>query len=261
MQRFTLAPASGKMRPMEPWLFAFVIAVVLVAGTAQTVTGFGFALVAVPFLIIVLEPEEVVVLTSLLALVNSALVATRVLDRVPWRTVTRMLAGSLVGMPFGLMVLLFAPDEALRIGVGVASIVMAIALGSGLTFEGRGARSELIAGATSGVLNTSTSMNGPPVVIYLAGRLLPPDEFRGALSAYFFISGLISIGAFAASGVFTWTAAALAAAALPAVFAASAIGHALAGRVSQQLFRRLVFTLLIATASVAVATTIARIAT
>jgi uncharacterized membrane protein YfcA len=260
VQRFTLTGGSGKMRAMEPWLVVFVIAVVLVAGTAQTVTGFGFALVAVPFLIIVLEPEQVVVLTSLLALANSGLVAARVLDRVPWRTVARMLAGSLAGMPFGLMVLIFAPDEALRIGVGVASIVMAIALGSGLSFEGRGYRGELIAGATSGVLNTSTSMNGPPVVLYLAGRRLPPDEFRGGLSAYFFISGLISIGAFAASGVFTWMAAALAGFALPAVFAASAIGHALAGRVSQQLFRRLVFALLIATASVAVGTTIARIA-
>ena len=244
---------------MEPWLFAFVIAVVLVAGTAQTVTGFGFALVAVPFLIIVLEPEQVVVLTSLLALSNSALVAVRVLDRVPWRTVGRMLAGSLLGMPFGLMVLLFAPDEALRIGVGVASIVMAIALGSGMSFGAAGYRGELIAGATSGVLNTSTSMNGPPVVLYLADQRLPPHEFRGALSSYFFISGLISIGAFAASGVFTWTAVALAAAALPAVFVASAIGHALAGRVSQQHFRRLVFALLIATASVAVGSTIARI--
>jgi uncharacterized membrane protein YfcA len=259
VQRFTLGRASGKMRAMEPWLVAFVIAVVLVAGTAQTVTGFGFALVAVPFLIIVLEPEQVVVLTSLLALTNSALVAGRVFDRVPWPTVGRMLAGSLAGMPLGLMVLLFAPDDALRIGVGVASILMALALRSGLTFERRGTAGELIAGATSGVLNTSTSMNGPPVVLYLTGRRLPPDEFRGGLSAYFFISGLISIAAFAVSGVFTWKAAALAAFALPAVFVASAIGHAVVGRVNQELFRRLVFALLIGTATVAVSTTIARI--
>ena len=57
--RFNVIAASGKMRQMDPWLIAFVLAVVFVAATAQTVTGFGFALVAVPFLIIVLEPEEV----------------------------------------------------------------------------------------------------------------------------------------------------------------------------------------------------------
>ena len=48
--RFNVIAASGKMRQMDPWLIAFVLAVVFVAATAQTVTGFGFALVLSPAL-------------------------------------------------------------------------------------------------------------------------------------------------------------------------------------------------------------------
>jgi len=54
---------------------AFVIAVVLLASTAQTVAGFGFALIAVPFLVIVLDVKDTVVLVGILGLLNSTLVA------------------------------------------------------------------------------------------------------------------------------------------------------------------------------------------
>ena len=62
---------------MEPALIGFVVLVVLVAGIAQTVAGFGFALIAVPPLIAMLEPEQVVVMVAVLALTNSALVLYR----------------------------------------------------------------------------------------------------------------------------------------------------------------------------------------
>jgi uncharacterized membrane protein YfcA len=131
---------------MDVALVAFVVAVVLVASTAQTLVGFGFALIAVPLFVVVLDVRDTVVITTLLALLNSSLVARHAWRHVPWRTVSWLFAGSLAGMPIGLAVLLFAPEDALRFGVGVSTIVMTAVLASGLTFGDGGVGSELVDG-------------------------------------------------------------------------------------------------------------------
>jgi len=238
----------------------FLVAVVLVAATAQTTAGFGFALIAVPLLVTVLDVKDVVVAVGVLGWINSTLVALTTRERVPVRPVTVMLAGSFFGMPLGLLVLLFAPEDGLRLAVGVASIVMASALMLGLRWGGRDVPTELLAGGVSGVLNTSTGMNGPPIVLYLQDRGFPTAEFRGALSAFFFVSGIVSFAIFAASGVVSAKALALSAAGAPAVLAGNWVGHRLVEQLSAEAFRRLVLILLVATALVAIGTSVARLA-
>jgi uncharacterized membrane protein YfcA len=238
---------------------AFVVAVILVAATAQTLVGFGFALISMPFLVVILDVQDAIVLTSLLSLTNTGIVAQQARRHVPWRTVSWMLAGSLAGMPIGLAVLLLAPEDALRLAVGVSTIVLAAALGTGLRFGSASAGSELGVGFLSGVLNTSTSMNGPPVVLYLQSLRRPPDEFRAALAAFFFIVSALTLAAFVVTGVITAHAVALAGAGLPSVFLGSVIGHALLRRTHPELFRRLVFALLFAAAISAIVSVLVRL--
>ncbi len=245
---------------MDLAAIAFVIGVVLIASTAQTVAGFGFALIAVPFLVIVLDVKDAVVFVGILGLLNSTLVARAVWRHVRVRSVGTMLLGSFIGMPVGLLVLLFAPEDALRLAVGVASIAMAAAITLGLRFGGGDRAGELFAGAVSGALSTSTGMNGPPIVLYLPERGYLPVEFRGALSAFFIVSGIVSLAAFAATGVVSGASLALSAVGVPAVFAGNWSGHRLLGRLSHETFRRLVLALLIFTAVATVATSVARLA-
>jgi uncharacterized protein len=243
---------------MDPALAVFVIAVVLLAATTQAVTGFGFALVAMPLFVILLDVRDAVVLTALLALVNAILMAVRGRADVPWSTVGPLLAGAVAGMPFGLAVLLLVPADALRAGVGVVTLVMVAALVRGLRFGTRSTRSELAVGGAAGVLTTSTAVNGPPVVLYLQGREHAPDEFRAALAVFFTASGAISSTIFAASGVMTPHAVALWAIAVPFVFIGNGAGRRLAGLLKAEVFRRVVLVLLVASACSALGAAIAR---
>ncbi len=245
---------------MDPEVIAFVIAVLLLASMGQTVAGFGMALIAVPFLVTVLDVKDAVVVVALASQLNTALVARGVWRHVPARGVITMLVGSFLGMPLGLLVLLFAPEDALRLAVGVAAITMAAAIVLGLRYGGADRYGELLAGAISGVLNTSTGMNGPPVVLYLQTRRIGTDEFRAALSSFFFLSGLASLAAFAVTGVIHAGVLALGAACVPAVLAGNWLGHLLLGRLSEASFRRLVLTLVSVTALTAIASSLARIA-
>jgi uncharacterized membrane protein YfcA len=236
----------------------FILAVVLVATTAQTVAGFGFALVAVPFFAAVLDVRDAVVLVSLLGLLNNAILTRTAWRHVPWEVVGPMLAGAFAGMPIGLIVLLLAPPDGLRIGVGAVTLAMAAALAAGVRIGRRSVAAEVSAGLVSGLLNTSVGINGPPIVLYLQGREHAPGEFRGAMAVFFFVCNAITLAGFFATGIVSREALTLWAVALPAVGTGSLLGHTLVRRVEPALFRRLVFVLLSASAVSAVASSLVR---
>lgn len=241
---------------MDLGIAAFVVVVILVAATAQAVAGFGFALIAVPLLVVVLDVRDAVVVTTLLGVVNSGILAVTGRRHVPWATVLPMLAGAMAGMPVGLAVLLLAPADAIRLLVGAVTTLMALALLRGMRFGARSLRSELAVGAISGALNTSTGTNGPPIVLYLQGRAHTPAEFRGALGVFFAACNVVTLGSFLAARVVSLEATALFLAALPAIAVGSYGGHWLTHRVQPEAFRRIVFALLFASALAAVGSAI-----
>ena len=236
-----------------------VIAVALFASIAQGLAGFGFVVIAVPFFLLILNVEDAVVVATLLTIANVALMATRLRGAVCWLPVGRLVVGSLAGMPVGILVLLFAPEDALRIIVGVSAIAMATWLASGPEVQAAGARSDLLVGAVSGVLRTSTGMSGPPVVVYLQGQRYAARQFRASLAVFLLVTSVISVGAFAGAGVVSAEALSLAAIGLPAVFAGNWASDRLVQRVEGEFFRRLVLLLLVAPALWAVGFSITRL--
>jgi uncharacterized membrane protein YfcA len=245
---------------MEAWIVIFVLAVVFAATVAQTVAGIGFALVAVPLFVTVLDVRDAIVLTTLVGAINNTILARTSWRHVPWPTVGPMLAGAIAGMPAGLAVLLLAPPDAIRISVGVATLVMAAAVALGLRFRNASNAAEFGVGAVSGVLNTSVGINGPPVVLYLQGREHAPHEFRGALAVFFFACNVITLAIFAASMIVTREALGLWLAAVPGVAVGSVLGHRLIRAIEPVAFRRLVFAMLVASALSAIGTSLARLA-
>jgi hypothetical protein len=243
---------------MELGVVLFILAVVLVAATAQAAAGFGFALVAVPLCAAVLDVRDAVVLVSLLGLLSNAILTRTAWRHVPWEVVGPMLAGAFAGMPIGLVVLLVAPQEGLRLAVGAATLVMAAALAVGVRIDRRSVAGEVGAGLVSGLLNTSVGVNGPPIVVYLQGREHAPGEFRGALAVFFFVCNVVTMAGFFATGIVSREALTLWVFALPTVAAGSLLGHMLIRRVEPVMFRRLVFVLLSASAVSAVASSLVR---
>lgn len=226
-----------------------MIAATLLAAIAQTVAGFGFALIAVPFFVTVLSVREAVGVVALLSFVNVAAVAGGVRRNVPWPTVRHLLLGSLCGMPFGLMLLLGVSGDTLRIVVGAVSILMAGAIASGFSLSGAGAGRTSFVGLISGVLCTSIGINGPPVVLYLQALRRPPAEFRAAISTFFLLNGVVSLSVFVASGVVGVATLGPVALGLPALLLGHWVGLRILPRFAPETFRRFVLLLLLVSAS------------
>ena len=144
----------------------------VVAGALlQAATGFGFSLLAAPLLIAAIEPEPAVVLLLVLGVeVNLlTLLTERRRPRPLPRTTLLMLAFAIPGALAGVAVLRALPAAALQVAVtlGVAGTLAARRVTTAHV-------PAWLAGIAAGALTTTTSTNGPPLLLHLIGRGVEP---------------------------------------------------------------------------------------
>lgn len=242
---------SGGLRYNRSVDWPTVVVIVLLAATAsliQSLSGFGFSLFIVPFLAILIGPRDTVLLANLMSTFGSGTQAIYLRRSADRKTAGTILIGALVGMPFGLAVLLLLDPKLLQIGIAASVIVFTLIMMRGFTFHSVGTIGNILAGVASGVLNTSTSMSGPPVVLYLQGKSLPPLQFRSTITTYFAITSAIAVALLLATGrapAYVFVAFALS---VPAIFLGQRLGNLLFEKVNVMFFRRMVFAILFVSA-------------
>jgi uncharacterized protein len=203
-------------------LVAFACAGVVAGAMLQAATGFGFSLVAAPLLFAAIEPEPAVVLLLILGLeVNVLTLATeRRRPRPLQDSALIMLAWAVPGALVGVAVLRALPADALQLAVTLGVI--------GTLAARRVRRAHLpawAAGLSAGALTTSTSTNGPPMLLHLLGRGVPPEQVRDTLTVCFVALAFIGAAALFATGDPALPDATLTAALVPAVLAGHLVGR------------------------------------
>ena len=141
-----------------------VLAVAVAAGAViQGSIGFGYALVAVPAMVLLL-PWAVPVTPLFLALPMTLLMSVR-----EWRSIdlsgfALITAGRLLGTVVGVVLLVLAPKGYLSIVTGL--LILTVALGSFLkpSFEVN-KRTRLAGGVSSGVVSTVAALGGTPLAL------------------------------------------------------------------------------------------------
>ncbi|SDO03177.1 sulfite exporter TauE/SafE family protein [Geodermatophilus sp. DSM 45219] len=179
---------------------------VLVGATVQAAAGFGLALIAGPALVAVLAPTEAV--TTLMVLATTTTLLLLLVRRgsrpaVRWTDVRVVTLAAVPGIVAGVLVLAVVSKTALQLAVGVG-VLAAVALQvlrrpvPGRTGPSRWAT--LVVGLVAGLLTTTTSTNGPPLVLWLERRQVAPAEMRDTLAALFLALNLIGAAVLTASG-------------------------------------------------------------
>ena len=173
-------------------LLAAACVSVLVGTMLQAATGFGFSMVAAPLVFAALEAEPAVGLLLILGVeINLLTLGTEGRRPQPLRrSLVTMLVAAAPGALIGVVVLRALPEVALQIAVtvGVAGTLLAR----------RVTRAHVpapVAGFVAGALTTTTSTNGPPMLLHLLGRGATPTQVRDTLTAGFI--GLAALGAIA----------------------------------------------------------------
>jgi uncharacterized membrane protein YfcA len=167
-----------------------VLAVAVAAGAViQGSIGFGYALLAVPAMALVL-PWAVPVTPLLLALPMTVLMSAR-----EWRSIDTggfvlITTGRLVGTIAGVALLVLAPKGWLSGLTGL--LIVAAALGSFLSpnFEVND-RTRIAGGLASGIVGTVAALGGTPLALVYQNRSGP--ELRSTLAVSFVVGILMSL--------------------------------------------------------------------
>lgn len=235
------------------------MAVIIGLGSVvQGISGFGFALVTMPLLSALLGVERALAIETILGIVSNATTAWTARASILRPTAARLLASTIVGMPFGWFILEHVDAKALKLMVGAVVGVLAVLLALHVRLASTGLGVDLVSGFFSGVLATSTGTNGPPLVIGLSGRRLPAAQQRATLSTVFTVGNIFVLGLLLSSGRVTREVLQGAAVALPGMMVAWWFGDRVFARLDQHRYERLVIVLLLASAAVAIASALLR---
>lgn len=227
------------------------VAIFVLAGSAQAVTGFGLALIAVPLLAIVVDPVPAIVATTMIGVVLTFVAATRESAHVDRAVASTLAWTGIVGMPIGLLVLLLLGPDQLTVLVAVVLLVLVVALWANLRVPFT--RSTLwSAGVVSGALLTSTGMNGPPLVVVLDGARMSPRRFRATLQVVFCVQDLAAVIGFAIIGHISVLTFAVTAGGLVGIPLGWWLGDRVFRSIAEDTFRRVILIALVCTAVVAV---------
>ena len=237
--------------------FVLIGLAVFFSSLIQTITGFGFSLLAVPIMSMAVPTEVAVVIAATLSTFTSGGQAWSERHHGDRPTIKRLVLAAFVGAPFGLVILTVASSQQLKIGLAAVIVLFLIINLRGFKLEHASTPVDLVAGFVAGVLSTSLSTNGPPLVMALHARHFTPQVFRGTISAVLVSISVVSLALFAVSGHFTTDVAWSLLVAGPALVIGFFLGHRIRGHIDPARFRGLVTLLLAATAVVTVVSVLA----
>jgi len=237
------------------WALLVALVAALLAGAVTGLTGFGLALISTPLLLFVYEPRTVVVLTAIFSVFISTAVVWDSWGEARWRLALALLLPSTVGIFVGAEVLRVVDPVYIRLSVGVVVVFSALSLVCNVRLPGAGTRwGPIVAGSASGALSTSTGLAGPPIVLLLASRGLPKEEFRSTSALYFLAMSLVGLLVLAGRGLIEGGEISLALVLVPATIVGKVVGTALMRKVSEKAFRAFSLGIVILTGALGVAT-------
>lgn len=223
----------------------FVI-VILIASILQTSTGFGFSIMATPFLLLIFEPKEAIQINLILSHAISSSLIRHIKKDIDVGVLKRFIVGSMIGLPAGITIFLFMNIKRLKIGVSIVILLLTLLLMFHFRMRQTNQR-DVVVGGLSGSLTTSIGMPGPPLLLYLSGTKTDKEKLRGTTLAFYLFIYFMSLSIqmiFAGSNKTIWMSSAFA---LPFVFIGLYFGQLLFKKLNQRHFRLFTYLLLLFT--------------
>ncbi len=220
-----------------------VILVLSLAGFVQGLTGFGFGLVAMSLLPLLLDLKSAAAISVVFNILVTALTLFANRRHFEWRTGWPLIIGSCCGVPLGVYLLVLAPHQLLLRLLGAIMIASAV---NELAFARRGGlgipeRAGFALGVVSGGLSGAFNMGGPPAIAYVYSQPWRKEAAVAVLQVVFGLAAVLRLILFGATGLLSlelWRTALWGA--LP-VFTAILLGTRFFHRVSQERLRYGVF--------------------
>ncbi|HJQ61056.1 MAG TPA: sulfite exporter TauE/SafE family protein [Vineibacter sp.] len=224
------------------WLPA---AVVLLAGLIRGFAGFGSAMLMAPVFAVFFGPTDMIATVVAIELAVSLQLFPAARRECDWRLIGPMSLVACLAMPFGAWLLASVDKDLIVKAVSGIIVAFVLVMATGVSYRGpRSPAVGLAVGAVSGVMMATTSVGGPPVLMYLLAGNDPPARHRANIITYYmatqipliaimFWSGLAGVGAIVRGVVL-----------LPLMLLGAWIGHRLFDPRNERLYRTIALVIL-----------------
>ena len=236
--------------------FALLALVTFFAAMTQSITGFGFALLTLPFYVLILDLQSAVQLTLISTFIITIILVPVVYKNAPLQTCKQLIQGSCFGFPLGFILLNYATTTSIQIFVSVvifSAIFIPFFLKKQLSSNSENIKSSALKtglyGFVSGMMTTSIAMPGPALAFYAQNNSLGKQETRAMIFMVFLFSyGTAILLQLFMNGIFETTRGSLVYVLIPAIFG-TLFGNKISGKIPDKIFRKFVNLILILTAT------------
>ena len=175
------------------WQLAFSSAAVFGAAIVRGFSGFGFSLLSITAITLILPQAEVVPSIFLLEIAASLHLIPSIWREIHWRSLLYLMIGCLIGTPTGVYALASVPAAPMTLAMSVFVIATAILMLRGFRLESTpGPLATTGTGIGSGLLNGAFGIGGPPVILFYFST--PAAAAVGRASVIAFFIGTDSLG-------------------------------------------------------------------
>lgn len=230
----------------EIQLLLMATVIVMIAALVQGMVGFGFSLIALPLLSMLLPLKTAVPLIVCYSLVNNIMVVTATRKSVDIKKIWPMIVFGILGIPLGVQALIVLNTEVLRLTIGLLIILTSFAMIFGYGVQIKREKLALcLTGFVSGVFNGSLSMSGPPIVLFLSNQNTGKNSFRANLALYAMVTNIVTVIAFVAKGLLTSELLSMMAVNSIGLVIGTIVGIKAVTMIKDQYFRKTVLTLMV----------------
>lgn len=221
-----------------------VAAIVFGAAIIQALFGFGFGLISVPLMIFFVDLPTAVVTATAVSTVSCSFQWYESRAASARDVSQRLIVSAVLGMPAGLWLLNNFDARLMKVLLGCFVLIGVMISSREFDLRRLPVTFDYSMGLVAGVLSTSTSTNGPPLVFLLHARHYSPENFRAVLNRVFTVLNFLTLVTFAIAGKITAEVLSLALLAIPVMGLGVWIGIRLRSLIDPDHFRNLVLILL-----------------
>lgn len=214
---------------------------ILLASIIQGITGFGFALIAVPLLsLFIPELRNITPIIVIYSLLTNVIIVYKSRRYIDLKKIIPLIIFGIIATPIGTYILLYVKVSTLKIIIGLIITITAFAMLKNfkIKIENQGI-SYGIVGLLSGLLNGSTGLSGPPVVLFLTNQNTDKDVFRANLTFYGIATNIFAIMIFIAEDIVNASVLSFTILYLPALIIGVFGGIMLSAKINETLFKKL----------------------
>ncbi|TIH17414.1 sulfite exporter TauE/SafE family protein [Marinifilum sp. JC120] len=216
------------------------------ASFLQGLTGFGSALIAMPLLSFVVDIKTAVVISALCGICINLSQTVSLRSNLDMKKIGPLLLGCIPGAAFGTYSLKEFDSQVILLCLGClvagyatfSLLIKPVKLNIKPTWG-------VIPGFLTGAITASVGAGGPPTIIFSSLSGWEKNDFKATLAGFFLSAAGFSAIGHAASGLTTLYSIKLFLVSLLPVLVGTKIGNGVAGKVSENLYRRIVMILLV----------------